>query len=160
MSDTGWKYDEDKTEAENWQAYVDLVEKLEAEKAESYEEAGTLPPGVVNRNPDATTPEANYVSRDNIVVSGASPHHIQAAVENLGDDEVRRNALDAADVAQGATREDYEAAIKAVAPGATQDGPQETVELDDEPDGPKATGGTQPDSDDGDKPAPKSRKRS
>jgi hypothetical protein len=140
-----WKYDNDKSEAENWADYTDFLDEQERVKAESYAEAGTLPPGVVNRNPDSTTPEANYVSRDNIVVSGASPAHIQAAVEALGDDERRRDALDAADVAQGATREDYEAAILAVAPGATleqaEDAPQDVADVDEEPDGPKASGG-------------------
>lgn len=145
MSDTGWTYDEDKTEAENWLEYQKMVADLEADKAASYAEAGTLPPGVVTRNPDTTSPEANYVSRDNIVVSGASPSHIQAAVEALGDDEVRERALDAADVAQAVTREEYDAAVLAAAPDATdeqrEDAPQDVADAGEEPDGPKATGG-------------------
>ncbi len=149
MSDTGWTYDPDKSEAENWADYQEMVASLEKDKAEAYAEAGTLPPGVVTRNPDTTSPEANYVSRDNIVVSGASPHHVQAAVEALGDEDVRRNALDAADVAQGVTREEYDAAILAVSPTATEEqrdeAPADAAHLDDEPEGPKATGGAQVD---------------
>lgn len=144
---------ETKTDGEIFAEYQEKLDELEAQKAADYAEAGTLPPGVVTRNPDSTTPEANYVSRDNIVVSGASPAHIQAAVEALATDESRDKALDAADVAQTVSREDYDAAILAAAPTATQEqreeAPQEVADLrsDDvsEPDEPRAPGGAQVD---------------
>lgn len=124
---------EQKTDGELFADYQKTLDELEAQKAKDYAEAGTAPPGVVTRNPDSTTPEANYVSRDNIVVSGASPAHIQAAVEALATDESRDRALDAADVAQTVSREEYDAAILAAAPQATdaqrQDADSEVVDL-------------------------------
>lgn len=141
---------EQKTDGEVFADYTQMLDDLEAQKAEDYAEAGTLPPGVVTRNPDTTTPEANYVSRDNIVVSGASPAHIQAAVEALATDEARDKALDAADIAQSVSREDYDAAILAAAPTATdeqrQEAPADVTELDEdvsEPDEPRASGGAE-----------------
>lgn len=136
-----------KTDVKAFIEYTELLASLEEQKQKDYAEAGTLPPGVVSRNPDTTTPEANYASRDNIVVSGASPANVQAAVESLGSDEARRDALDAADVAQGVSREDYEAAVLSAAPTGDPDAhPGEVHDVDEEPeDGPKATGGTQPD---------------
>jgi hypothetical protein len=144
-----------KTDGEKFQEFLEEQEEREKVIAESYAEAGTLPPGVVNRNPDTTTPEANYVSRDNIVVSGASPHNVQAAVNNLATQESRDKALDAADVAQSVSREDYDAAVLAAAPTATEkqreDAPQEVVDLRDDDahdeDEPRASGGAQVDED-------------
>jgi hypothetical protein len=141
---------EHKTDGEIFQEFVEEQQERERLLAEAYEEAGTLPPGVVNRNPDTTTPEANYASRDNIVVSGASPHATQAAVSGLSSDEQRRADLDAADVAQRVSREDYEAAVLSAAPGADPDSHPGVVddgqEVTDE-DEPRASGGTQPDED-------------
>jgi hypothetical protein len=137
-----------KSEHEKFQEFVEEQQERERALAASYEEAGTLPPGVVNRNPDTTTPEANYASRDNIVVSGASPHNTQAAVSGLSSEEQRRSDLDAADVAQRVSREDYEAAVRSAAPGANPD--QHPGVVDDgqavtDEDEPRASGGTQPD---------------
>jgi hypothetical protein len=139
------------TDGENFAQYQEMLDSLEQQKAEDYAEAGTLPPGVVTRNPDTTTPEANYVSRDNIVVSGASPHNVQAGVLALATDESRDRALDAADVAQAVSREDYDAAVLASAVDApksvVEDAPSEVADLrDDDPSDegePRASGGAQ-----------------
>ncbi len=142
-----------KTDGEIFAEYQKEIDERDEALAEAYDEAGTQPPGVVNRNPDSTTPERNYVSRDNIVVSGASPSHVQAAVLALATDESKDRARDAADVAQAVSREDYDAAILASALDATpeqrEEAPSEVVDLrsDDvaDEDEPRASGGAQDD---------------
>jgi hypothetical protein len=96
-----------KTETEAWADYVKEQEKRDADLAKAYAEVEG--DDVVL---DTTTAERAYATRDNIVVSGASPSHVQAAVYGLSDDEdLKARAVDCADIAQTATREEYREAV-------------------------------------------------